>query len=366
MNPTASRRLPASFLTASLFFTAAATGVAQDAAEPADSVIAPLASSELMIDAAQIDGLIAAVGTRGIVLLSEDGGDTWTQVSVPTRSMLTGVYFHDRQRGWAVGHDAVILRTTDGGQNWERVNFDPDRETPLFDVWFADADNGLAIGAYGLVYRTTDGGQSWDEEMLEVVEAAAEEEAVEEAAEEGEAGAEDEEEAEFWEEDVDAGAGAADFHLNRIDRAQDGTLYIAAEAGNAYRSDDDGATWVSLDTGYEGSFFSTLPIGEETILAMGLQGSIFRSDDAGSSFRRVDSPVDILLNEGALLPDGRIVLVGMSGTILVSDDGAESFYVVQRADRKALTQVLPNGGEGILVFGEAGPVKIPAEDLRRQ
>jgi photosystem II stability/assembly factor-like uncharacterized protein len=230
----------------------------------------------------------------------------------------------------------------------------------LFDVWFRDADNGIAVGAYGMLLRTRDGGDSWDDEGLEVVrerEAEVVTTEIEEGAEE------EEEEVEFWEEDLE---GPADFHLNRIDRAADGTLYIAAEAGNVYRSDDDSETWTSLDTGYEGSFFAVLPIGDESLLAMGLQGSVFRSDDAGVSFRRIETPVEVLLNAGTVLPDGRIVLVGMSGTILVSDDGAESFYLVQRPDRKALTQVLANGDEGIIVFGEAGPVKIPLADLQPQ
>lgn len=373
MNSPASTRHLARVSAVSMILGAAGVAVAQDAAAPAESVIAPLAETELMIDADRVDDLIVAVGTRGIVLLSEDGGDSWRQVPVPTRSMLTGVYFHDRQLGWAVGHDAVIIRTTDGGETWERVYFDPERETPLFDVWFADADNGIAVGAYGLLLRTGDGGTTWVDEGLEVVreetadvdvpedDAAPEDEAAseEEAASEDEA----EEDVEFWEEDLDD--GPADFHLNRIDRAPDGTLYIAAEAGNVYRSDDDGETWTALDTGYEGSFFATLPFGDESLLAMGLQGSVFRSDDAGATFRRVETPVEVLLNEGTMVGDGRIVLVGMSGTILVSSDGGERFDLVQRGDRKALTQVLPGGDEGILVFGEAGPVRIPATELQR-
>lgn len=357
MKLNAPRRAPLRLSAAALILAVAGAAQAQDEA-PAYSVIAPLATGELLLDASQVDGLTAAVGTRGIVLLSEDGGDSWRQVSVPTRSMLTGVYFHDRQRGWAVGHDTVILRTVDGGETWERTYFDPERQTPLFDVWFADADNGIAVGAYGLFLRTADGGASWVDEPMEIVE----EEVIEAVAVDEDAEEEMVEDLEEWEEDFE---GPADFHLNRVSRAGDGTLYIAAEAGNVFRSDDDGATWVSLDTGYDGSFFSVLPYGEEGLIAMGLQGSVFRSDDAGASFRRVASPVETLLNEGTVLGDGRLVLVGMSGTILVSDDGGEGFYVVQREDRKALTQVLEIGNDAVLLFGEAGPVKLPLGVLSR-
>ena len=358
MKLNAPRRAPLRLSAAALTLAVAGAAQAQDEA-PAYSVIAPLATGELLLDASQVDGLTAAVGTRGIVLLSEDGGDSWRQVSVPTRSMLTGVHFHDRQRGWAVGHDTVILRTVDGGETWERTYFDPERQTPLFDVWFADADNGIAVGAYGLFLRTADGGASWVDEPMEIVKEEEQVVVVEEDADGDEAAAEVLDE---FEEDFE---GPADFHLNRVSRARDGTLYIAAEAGNVFRSDDDGATWVSLDTGYDGSFFSVLPYGEESLIAAGLQGSLFRSDDAGISFRRIDSPVETLLNEGTVLDDGRLVIVGMSGTILVSDDGGDNFYVVQREDRKALTQVLEIGDDAVVLFGEAGPVKLPLGVLNR-
>ena len=116
----------------------------------------------LLIDAAQVDGLTVAVGTRGIVLLSEDNGESWRQVSVPTRSMLTGVYFADRQHGWAVGHDAVILRTRDGGESWQRVYHDPEQERPFLDVWFRDANEGFVVGSYGMLLHTVDGGLCLD------------------------------------------------------------------------------------------------------------------------------------------------------------------------------------------------------------
>lgn len=350
-------------LLATPFFLGVATpAAAQDEAADSSesSVIAALSQEALIVDATEIDGLTVAVGTRGIVLLSEDSGVSWRQVAVPTRTLLTGVHFADRQHGWAVGHDAVIIRTTDGGETWERVYFDPERETPLLDVWFADPNNGFAVGAYGLFLRSSDGGVTWEEEPLNTV--AAEEEVVADDAA-GEEEAIDEEDEDYWEEDFD---GPADFHLNKITESGDGRLFISAEAGNIYRSSDRGASWEQLDSGYDGSFFSSLAVGDDSLLAFGLRGSMFRSDDGGASFARVDTPVSVLLNEATQLSDGRIVVVGMSGTILVSDDNAQSFYIVQREDRKALTQVLSVDGDAVLIFGEAGPVRLASEDLGRQ
>ena len=94
---------------------------------------------------------MVVVGERGIVLLSDDRGATWKQAKVPTRALLTAVYFHDARLGWVVGHDETILRSEDGGETWTRTHAAPDREQPLLDVWFKDTDTGFAFGAYGTI-----------------------------------------------------------------------------------------------------------------------------------------------------------------------------------------------------------------------
>ena len=57
----------------------------------------------------------------------------------------------------------------------------------------------------------------------------------------------------------------SDYHLNHIARSGTGRLYIAAEAGTIYRSDDDGQTWISLPSPYHGSFFGTLPLENDSL-----------------------------------------------------------------------------------------------------
>lgn len=316
------------------------------------AAIAPLATKALLLDSARIDGRTVVVGDHGIILVSTDHGSTWTQSRVPTKAMLTGVWFHDAQTGWAVGHDAVILKTSDGGANWRIVNFQPDLLLPLFDVWFSDADKGIAVGPYGFSLATGDGGETWEERPLEAVafEVEAEEMPPEEDAEE---------EGEFWEEDFE---GGGDFHLNKI-TASDGRLFIAAEAGNIYRSDDAGETWNTMPTPYGGSFFSVLALDGGDLLAFGLRGNVFRSADGGESWRQVETPVETTLTEGTQLDDGTVVIVGMSGTILISEDGGDSFRLVQREDRKALTSVIGRDDDGVIVFGEAGLDQMSRDEL---
>lgn len=292
----------------------------------------PLAARSLLLDAVAAGGRMVAVGERGHVLLSDDQGESWRQAeTVPTRAMLTGAYFHDEKLGWAVGHDAVILRTRDGGETWERLYYAPEEERPFLDVWFKDAVNGFAIGAYGFFLATADGGDTWSPREISSDE----------------------------EEDAYGYGYAVDYHLNHIARADSGRLYVAAEAGTVYRSDDGGETWRTLASPYEGSFFGTLPLDGDAVLLFGLRGHLFRSDDAGETWRPLESGTTAMLNAGLRLADGTLVIGGGAGTLLVSRDGGHTFTASPQANRQALSAVLPAGDGNLVLVGELGVSRIP-------
>ena len=295
---------------------------------PADgerSLLLPLAETSLLLGGGYADGRAIVVGERGHVLISDDDGRSWQQVEVPSRATLTGVHLHDRRLGWAVGHDATILRTRDGGETWERVYHDPDEESPLFDVWFFDADNGFAVGAYGLFLATADGGSIWERHTI---------------------GDDD------------------DFHLHHIARSGTGRLYMAAEAGTLYRSDDDGGNWVALPSPYTGSFFGTLPLEGDTVLLFGLRGHVFRSEDAGESWEEIDTGTVAMINRGLRSSDGAVVLVGHEGTLLFSDDEGRSFTRQELAGRRALAMVMRTDDNHLIVIGERGVTRLEAGEAQ--
>ena len=302
---------------------AADTLIAQEEIVPEPALQAPLARRSLLLDASTADGNFVVVGERGHILTSTDQGASWQQVAVPTRAALTGVYFHDGNLGWAVGHDSVILRTSDGGSFWEIVNWAPEDEAPLLDVWFADEDNGFAAGAYGSFYRTSDGGETWTFEPISE-----------------------------W-----------DFHLHHVAKSASGRLYMAAEAGMIYRSDDGGETWAELPSPYEGSFFGTLPLDGDSVLVFGLQGHLFRSDDAGETWAEIQTGTTAMLTDGLRLADGRVVISGLGGTMLVSADGGSTFELVPQPDRRGISSIVEAENGQLLMVGEFGVKMMPAEAL---
>ena len=310
------------------------------AARPA--VIAPLAVRSLLLDAAWAGPRVVAVGERGHILHSTDAGRTWTQAPAPTSANLTAVYFADEKHGWAVGHVETILRTQDGGDSWELVHFEPASPQPLLDVAFADAAHGVAVGAYGVIYVTADGGKVWSQVpfMPAALPGAAK---VEAAADEMEA-------------DFDLGF---EFHLNAISRGPPGRMYLGAEAGRLFRSDDDGASWRELPSPYDGSFHGILALDGDVVLAFGLRGNLYRSEDGGTSWSAIPPGTTALLDAGARVGPETVVVAGTAGVMLVSRDGGRSFELSQQDDRKAIAAIVASGDGDLVVAGEGGVRRLP-------
>src|SRR5262249_55601844 len=101
-----------------------------------------------------------AVGLRGTILRTEDGGTTWKeQYSILPNPSLTGVSQKDAQRAYAVGGSkfgAPGTRRTDGGAKWARLAIPCDCD--LLGVSFLDADTGTVVGAWGAILTTSSGG----------------------------------------------------------------------------------------------------------------------------------------------------------------------------------------------------------------
>jgi photosystem II stability/assembly factor-like uncharacterized protein len=322
-----------------------ATSVTHAQLDPNDSAnkpaeIEPLVANSLLLDLAVAGTRLVAVGERGHVLLSDDRGATWRQAkTVPTRVMLTAVFFADAQYGWAVGHDETILNTVDGGETWTRTHFAPEAQQPLLDLWFANRVSGIAVGAYGAYFTTNDGGRNWQSAKFAPPSSAPQHD--------GEAAPEE-------------GDLPPDYHLNRIVGVGN-RLYVAAEGGQLYRSDDRGASWRALPSPYEGSFFGLVPIRGEGLLAFGLRGHLFRSADAGETWQALESHTTAMLTDGVAINDIRVVIGGLAGVLLVSGDAGETFRLTQQDDRRGVSALLPGPAGSVVVAGEGGVRTIPLD-----
>ena len=304
--------------------TAAAVPVqAETAPASVYSVISPKAQHGLLLDVALAGNRLVAVGDRGHILFSDDNGVSWTQAKVPSRQMLTAVFFVSAQKGWAVGHDAQILQTTDAGATWTVQFEDLEREAPLLDIWFQNEQHGLAVGAYGALLETTDGGQNW--------------------------------------EDVSDRLDNEDgYHLNSIAAITDSGLFVVGEQGSMFRSADWGTTWETVKGPYEGSLFGVSGNGASAgVLVYGLRGHLFRSTDFGGNWQQVElsaanGPLEFGLSGASLLSDGSLVIVGHGGSVLKSSDAGRTFSVLNRSDRLSLSSVSAAADGNLILVGQGG------------
>ncbi|WP_437881387.1 WD40/YVTN/BNR-like repeat-containing protein [Pseudomonas sp. LRF_L74] len=300
---------------------------------PVYSIESSKAASTLLLDIAHAGKRLVAVGDRGHILFSEDAGKNWVQARVPSRQLLTAVFFVDDKKGWAVGHDAQILATSDGGANWTLQHENLEREAPLLDVWFQDASHGFAIGAYGMFLETRDGGATWDDASERLHN------------EEG-------------------------YHLNAITAVKDAGLFVVGESGSMFRSSDWGETWEVLQGPYEGSLLGAQGTADaKALIVYGLRGNLFRSSDFGENWQQVSleangAPLRFGLAGGSLLGNGSLVVVGHGGSVLRSDDGGASFSVINRPDRISLSSATDDADGELVLVGQGG-VRVAAANGAR-
>lgn len=292
------------------------------------AVMSAKASRSLLTDIAYAGKRLVAVGERGHILYSDDAGKTWAQAKVPVSAMLTGLSFANAQEGWAVGHNGVILYSSDAGATWrlQRSDKNSDDEKagfPLMDVWFADNVTGFAVGAYGYFLKTIDGGTTWI--------------------------------------DVSGAINNPDgAHLNAVmGVAGTNTVLVAGERGILFRSSDRGATWSTLASPFDGSFFGVTSVSSDLLLVYGLQGRVFRSADQGNSWQQVETGVTSGINDAIPLENGHIIAVGNAGVVLSAKDKGLNFIPETRADRQSIVAVQPLPGGGAVTVGEGGVKVIP-------
>jgi photosystem II stability/assembly factor-like uncharacterized protein len=115
-----------------------------------------------------------AIGSKGTLLGTLDGGKTWQPKQSSTTDVLRDIYFVDDNNGWLVCEvnfyelktkeqpRAYLMHTTDGGQHWERVNIKGvDVDARLVRAVFTQGGRGWAFGEAGAIFATKDGGLNW-------------------------------------------------------------------------------------------------------------------------------------------------------------------------------------------------------------
>lgn len=299
-----------------LAMPARAAGETGAAPKPGSNVVVDVRSDRIvLLDIVQVGQRLVAVGERGFVLVSDDGGQNWKGVNTPVTRQLTGVAFKDEKVGVAVGHGGSFVRTEDGANTWQQVTVDDAGPDSLLGVTHLGGDHFIAYGAFGLYFDSQDAGKTWTRGMVLA-------------------------------EDFDR-------HISQVIPVGD-SLLLVAESGTLARSDDGGATWTALTSPYQGSYFGALAVRDGSVLVFGMRGNVYRTLDLGTTWTKVETGTTTSLMSGRQLADGRVMLVGNAGLILESADGGQSFVLHWSKPGKGLAALVEKTGGGIVFAGESG------------
>lgn len=307
-----------------------------------------------------------AVGDHGVVLRSEDAGTTWTAGILPFECSLNGVCFLTGQIGFVAGLRldpysgtdlGILLVTRDGGSSWSDVS--PEIRLPgLRYVRFFGFKQGVVVTTAsenhgGSVMITRDGGQTWNQVDSDPSQA-------------------DWNSAAFLglSEGVVSG-GRLSYGLvnnnrlqtlgyprqtlqsvNSVSLSADGRAWLAGDGGFIRRSTNRGVSWKSPSGRFPGeirdvfSFNTVVHDGERVCVAGNPGASVLCSDDSGATWTLVPcaerGSIHRLVRSG---PDS-LLAIGSWGMILKSDDFGRSWKAVRHGQRRSsLLYVVTDPGD---------------------
>ncbi len=296
---------------------------------------------------------LVAMGERGLVVLSDDGGRKWRQARVPVSVTLTSASFVDASKGWMTGHEGVVLHTSDGGESWavqtdgaalakgalaQAQNLPPGvdgregsiqqaqrlvdegADKPLLSICFADAQRGMAVGAFGLAATTGDGGKTW----VPCVERL---------------------------------PNRKGMHLYSAVHHRK-TWVIGGEQGVLMKSSDDRASFEAMAAPSRRSFFAATVTRQGGVVMAGLLGSACRIEPDGAAVTPIALPAPYTILSCAELRDGRVMLLAQGGRLLISSDGVAPFIEQQPAQRQPLTSLVEAADGGLVATSLNGVARL--------
>lgn len=264
---------------------------------------------------------IWACGSNSTVIRSEDLGGTWQSVGPKGYDKLEfrSIVAWDRQKAMiaSAGSPAVVLLTDNGGETWREI-LKRTEEKAFFDALkFFNPTQGVVfsdpVDGKWLILTTNDNGQSWNEVPRSFIP----------PLKDGEAA---------------FAASNSALHLHPSGQAWIGTGGIKAEQSRVYLSQDFGHTWSDsycpIPSGEAAGIFSIASSANGRIVAVGgdyrpdqsSQHTAAYSDDNGQTWRLADQEPASFRSSIVSIPitnrsNPAWIATGPSGTD-VSDDGS--------------------------------------------
>jgi photosystem II stability/assembly factor-like uncharacterized protein len=239
-----------------------------------------------------LDGLHGWVVGAGSTMSfrTGDGGESWTPCPTGRDTTLYAVDFVDPKTGWAVGYKGCILKTTDGGDSWDSQSVESPAFTALYSVDALNERTAFTVGDAERIYRTADGGRHWnrlnavfpDQTDLRAVLFTSD--SVGFVAGYGSRIARTNDRGRTWKVVSDPGSSRT---INAIAFNRRNVGLAVGSSSEVLRSTDGGTSWsrVPLE-GVTTLTFYAVTFGSDTVAYIaGSSGSMYKSTDAGATWR---------------------------------------------------------------------------------
>jgi photosystem II stability/assembly factor-like uncharacterized protein/subtilisin-like proprotein convertase family protein len=307
------------------------------------------------VDTKGIVGPAYAVGSKGTILETLNGGSTWAQIESPTINTLNDVCFRkaiyplvnqvfavgwyglilkkeepeeaefeimnerplhimqsvdfiSADTGWAVGGDKVtlsgtkegiILHTADGGKTWEKQLTIPDI---LNCVDFINKTEGWAVGANGIIKHTTNGGYSWKTQTSPLY-----------------------------------------GQLNAVCFVDENNGWIVSRDnwGEIVHTTDGGSTWIRQTPPTHNALVDVFFINADKGWIVGMDSTILRTTDGGQTWLRCDLVVsnNHFFRSVYFIDELHGWTVGVYGIIMLTNDGGITWQEINSGFSESLFSV---------------------------
>ena len=309
-----------------------------------------------------------AVGDRGTIWYTSDGGTNWSPQRSNADCRLSTVYFLDKRIGWAAGGwthpythvtSGIVLRTRDGGATWtsDRGSLLPS----IRSIKFFDTAHGVAVGAQSAmfpagIFTTDDGGRSWtalspsgDQAWLTGDFADPNTGIVA-----GRAGVVAAIRRKAVEQTKNTDFGLRSLHRVRLGQTV-GSAWLVGDGALVMNSDDGGRSWqtptAEIPSTMRNQFdFHALAIHQDHVWIAGSPGTrVLRSSDAGQTWTVHETQQSAPIRSLSFVDANRGWAVGDFGTILSTQDGGRTWRLQHSGGTRAAVLGL---------FGDAADVPL--------
>jgi photosystem II stability/assembly factor-like uncharacterized protein len=296
---------------------------------------------------------VLAAGEEGVIIYSDDAGQSWHQAAVPVSVTITDIAFATPQVGWATGAFGVILNTQDGGKTWVKqldgvaeidlmntatqayvaaqppgsdqadhatrraqilASQGPDK--PMLSILPISATEVFVFGTYRFAEHSTDGGKTWTDWSMHI--------------------------------------GDQTSHNIYGAAVIGGAYYLVSEVGLIFQSTDGGQSFQQLAQPGSATFFGICDTGKGGLLAYGVAGQMYLSTDQGKTWNVPQftgtSNVNAVINVG----NGLLVAGDAGGGLWLSKDNGASFTLMQRNPVMGINALQPVGNLRFLVVSDIG------------